>query len=178
VQVYGIAASVGLLIFHMELLPSLEYHQIMRHRLLIFLILLLPIRGLVGDAMAYSMLPSSLHNAPAVHSVPAVEPTSATDIAAAYAIFHWVSGSLGAADGRAKNAGSTAIAPCHMAAGQLDATESTQSQCTSCQVCHLSVAALGQVPAGLLQTASALPQHQQALWHSAEPRSIAKTPVL
>lgn len=155
----------------LELCTVLEYHKTMRRALLIFMLFLLPIRGLVGDAMAYSMLPAALHSAPAAQEV-------TTNSVAALAIFHWATALFGHENMAAEGSGAAAAAPCHMAAAQADSTDTAQSQCTSCQVCHLSVTTLLQVHSHLLQTASALPQQRQALWHSAEPRLIAKTPVL
>ena len=72
---------------------------------------------------------------------------------------------------------SVSVPPCHIAAAQADSNDTMQNQCTACQVCHLSAATPLQLPLGLLQTTTALPEQRQALWHSAEPRLIAKTPV-
>ncbi len=138
----------------------------MRRYLLIFMLFLLPIRGLVGDAMAYSMLPGALT---AAHTAQPV----ATNIVVAPAIFHWAAAVLD----HENRAESASVHPCHMAMAQTDSNDSVQNQCTACQACHLSAATPLQLPSGLLQTATALPEQRQALWHSAEPRLIPKTPV-
>lgn len=138
----------------------------MRRYLLIFMLFLLPIRGLVGDAMAYSMLPGALT---AVHTTQPVD----TNIVAAPAIFQWAAAVLD----HEIRAESASVHPCHMAMAQTDSNDTVQNQCTACQACHLSAATPLQLPSGLLQTASALPEQRQALWHSAEPRLIPKTPV-
>jgi hypothetical protein len=138
----------------------------MRRYLLIFMLFLLPIRGLVGDAMAYSMLPGALTAAHTAQSV-------ATNVVAAPAVFQWTT----AASDHENRAESASVHPCHMAVAQTDSNDTVQNQCTACQACHLSAATPLQLPRGLLQIASALPEQRQALWHSAEPRWIAKTPV-
>jgi hypothetical protein len=138
----------------------------MRRWLVIFMLFLLPIRGLVGDAMAYSMLPSALTTAHTVQQ-------KATNVIAAPAIFYWATAAIDHT-----NPGKKATAqPCHMAMAEADSNDSVQNQCTTCQACHLSAATPLQRPSGLLQTATTLPEQRQALWHSAEPRLIAKTPV-
>lgn len=142
----------------------------MRRYLLIFMLFLLPIRGLAGDAMAYSMLPGSLNSAPAVQPV-------TTNIVAAPAVFYWAKVLFDHQNTGTTDSGATAAHPCHMAAAQADSNDSVQDQCSACQVCHLSAATPLQWLSGLLQTATALPEQRQALWHSAEPRLIAKTPV-
>jgi hypothetical protein len=141
----------------------------MRRCLVIFMLFLLPIRGLVGDAMAYSMLPGALNSA-AGRAI-------ATDIVAAPAIFHWATALFDHHSVVAIDAGPTAAHPCHMATAQTDSTDNLQGQCTACQACHLSAATPLQLPLGLLQIATTLPEQRQALWHSAEPRLVAKTPV-
>jgi hypothetical protein len=142
----------------------------MRKWFVVIMLFLLPLRGLVGDAMAYSMLPGALNSAAAAQPV-------TTNIVAAPAIFYWATALFDHQNTAASGASSATLHPCHMATAQADSTESVQNQCTACQVCHLSAATPLQLPSGLLQTATALPEQQQALWHSAEPRLIAKTPV-
>jgi hypothetical protein len=145
----------------------------MRKWFVVIMLFLLPLRGLVGDVMAYSMLPGALGSAAAVQP-------STTNIVAAPAIFYWATALFDHQNTAASDASSATLHPCHMAAAQTDSNDSTdsmQNQCTACQVCHLSAASPLQWHPGLLQTATALPEQRQALWHSAEPRWIAKTPV-
>jgi hypothetical protein len=148
----------------------LEYHKTVRRYLVIFMLFLLPIRGLVGDAMAYSMLPAALNSAAAAQA-------TATDIVAAPAIFHWATTLFDHESMVVSGAGKVAAHPCHMATAQADSDDNVQNQCTACQACHLSAATPLQLPSSLLQIATTLPAQRQVLWHSAEPRLIAKTPV-
>jgi hypothetical protein len=106
----------------------------MRRWFVIFMLFLLPIRGLVGDAMAYSMWLDTPQSVQPCH-------TEMTEMAAA------------------------------------DDQAVAQSQCSSCQICHLSADTPMQLPDNLLSTATVLPEQRQTLWHSADPRLIAKTPV-
>jgi hypothetical protein len=138
----------------------------MRRYLAIFMLFLLPIRGLVGDAMAYSMLPGALTGAQTAQQ-------KATNLVAAPAIFYWATAALD----HKYSVKTATTPPCHMAMAEADSKDSVQNQCTTCQACHLSAATPLQMPSSLLQTATALPEQRQALWHSAEPRLIAKTPV-
>jgi hypothetical protein len=138
----------------------------MRRWLVIFMLLLLPIRGLVGDAMAYSMLPlgpsgSQAPTQTAMHSEAAYAlPTSASGL----------SSHQGAAPSAAK-------APCHMKLAAVDSTDPQQTQCTTCHACNLSAALPLLLPSGILQTAAVLPLQQAAQWISADQRLLAKTPV-
>jgi hypothetical protein len=138
----------------------------MRKWFVVLMLFLLPIRGLVGDAMAYNMLPGALTATNIVQQ-------KATNLVASPAIFHWAT----AAFDPTKSVETASAHPCHMSMAQADNSDSMQNQCTACQVCHLSAATPLQMPSGLLQTATASPEQRQALWHSAEPRLIAKTPV-
>lgn len=113
----------------------------MRRWFIIFMLFLLPIRGLVGDAMAYSMLPTGM---PTSVEVVQNEPTP----------------------------------PCHMNMAAADNVDTQQSQCTTCQACHFSAATPMQLPEGILHTTAAAPTQRTAHWISAEPRLLAKTPVL
>jgi hypothetical protein len=138
----------------------------MRRYLAILMLLLLPIRGLIGDAMAYSMLPGALTSANIVQQ-------KATNLIAAPAIVYWATAAIDHTNPDKK----ATAQPCHMAMAEADSNDNVQNQCTTCQACHLSAATPLQMPSGLLQTATALPEQRQALWHSAERRLIAKTPV-
>jgi hypothetical protein len=148
----------------------LEYHKTMRRWLIIFMLFLLPIRVLVGDAMAYSMLPAAI---PA--SGEAAQ--SAMNTVAAYAHMTRTTSTFE----HENIAHSTAKPPCHMEMSAADAsndTDATQSQCTTCQACHLSAAIPMQLPGGILHTTAAAPSQRSAHWISADLRLLAKTPVL
>jgi hypothetical protein len=143
----------------------------MRRYLLIFMLFLLPIRGLVGDAMAYSMMPAP---APAAATEQQTEIQSATNSGASRAIFHWAAAHFDtqtAAEPTSKH-------PCHTNMAAASDQDSTHNQCTSCQACHLSAATPFQLPDNLLQTSAALPQQRASLWRNADPRLLAKTPVV
>jgi hypothetical protein len=142
----------------------------MRKWFVVTMLFLLPLRGLVGDAMAYSMLPGALNSANSAQPI-------TTNLVATPAIFHWAKAVFDHQNMAASDSNAAAAHPCHMATAQADSTDKAQNQCTACQVCHLSAATPLRWLPGLLQTATALPEQRQALWHSAEPRLIAKTPV-
>jgi hypothetical protein len=120
----------------------------MRRWFAILMLFILPVRGLVGDAMAYSMLPMQLQAPPPVVAQ-AMQP---------------------AADSKM---------PCHEAndASQVGNTADEQ-QCTSCQVCHLSISYPTQAATSLHPTAAAAPLQHASVWHSAELRLSVKPPVL
>lgn len=151
-----------------ELWLRLEYHKNMRRFLVIVMLLILPIRGLIGDAMAYSMLPL----------MPSKTQNQATEllqispkIIADYLI--------STSEKIEKNGASATLKPpCHSDSAPAVTASADPQQCTTCQVCHLSVA----VPLIHSQNMAhplALPPVQSAItWHSAEPRLIAKTPVV
>jgi hypothetical protein len=138
----------------------------MRKWFVVLMLFLLPLRGLVGDAMAYSMLPVALTTANNAQQ-------KATNLVDVSAIFYWAS----AVFDDTNSAETDTPRPCHMAMAEADSKGGVQNQCTTCQACHLSAATPLQMPSGLLQIATALPEQRQALWHSAEPRLVAKTPV-
>lgn len=139
----------------------------MRRFLVIFMLFLLPLRGLVGDAMAYSMLPGGL--------VPAqTAPQVATNTGAAYAHSLGIASTFDAKIAAQNDSNP----PCHMGAAAADGTDASASQCTTCQACHLSAAIPLQLPSSMLHIPAALPAQHAALWASAEPRLLAKTPVL
>lgn len=152
-------------------MPQLEYHKNMRRFLLILMLLLLPLRGLMGDAMAYSMLPPALHEAP-------VNSENTTKSIANYLIP--TSEKIEKSD--LNNADDIVQSPCHSAEASGDSTNNStsteSSQCTTCQVCHLTTFLPLSSISGLAHTVVDLPSQAIALWHSAEPRRIAKTPVV
>jgi hypothetical protein len=142
----------------------------MRRWLIIFMLFLLPIRGLVGDAMAYSMLPAGM-------PASADEIQHAANSVAAYAHSKKATSIL-VHENVTQN---TAKPPCHMEMAAADASndaDTTQSQCTTCQACHLSAAIPMQLPGGILHTTAAAPSQRSAHWISADLRLLAKTPVL
>jgi hypothetical protein len=127
----------------------------MRKWFVIFMLFLLPIRGLVGDAMAYSM------------------PTNATDSVAARAV-STDSGDVFTIQITIKTAPSH---PCHTEDAATGDTTPVQNQCTTCQACHFSAAPVQQWTGALLHPTTAAPSQRAALWHSADARLLAKTPV-
>ncbi len=141
----------------------------MRKWFVIAMLFLLPLRGLVGDAMAYSMLPE------------APKATASTlqgieNLATAHAVFDWTKVSF-----YPQNHTETASnLPCHSPTAQTDANDSdtAQNQCTACQACHLGALTDTVHAAHVLQSASSAPAQQATQWHSADPRLLAKTPVL
>jgi hypothetical protein len=138
----------------------------MRKWFVIVMLFLLPLRGLVGDAMAYSMLPDASKGTSA-------EQQDATHSVAARALFDWAKASFYPQNHASGMSGQ----PCHMAAGQTDDKDSVQNQCTACQACHMSAATPLQLHSNLLQTAADLPTQRPAQWHSADARLLAKTPI-
>jgi hypothetical protein len=139
----------------------------MRRFLLIFMLFLLPLRGLVGDAMAYSMLPNAPQTAGSVQS-------DTINLVAARAIFYWASSPF-----EQEKPVETAVQhPCHTDMAAADDTDAVQSQCSTCQACHLVVATPVQSPSGLLHTTAAAPRERPVLWRSADARLPTKTPLL
>ncbi len=146
----------------------------MRRWIVVFMLLLLPIRGLVGDAMAYSMLPAAVAastnaaaDTPASHS-------DATNSVAVPAAFHWLSGLFDYQNAPQSMAGM----PCHQDVAQAGEPDASVNQCSTCQACHLSAATPVQWQASLPALTTALPLHRPLLWHSAELRPLLKTPVV
>jgi hypothetical protein len=128
----------------------------MRKWLVIFMLFLLPIRGLVGDAMAYSMLPNT---------VDSVVSQAATVVGNANL-------------GHQKSVDAAPKLPCHTDVSATSDADAAQNQCTTCQACHLGALADSLHPSVLLQAVVAAPAQHADQWHSAEPRLLAKTPVL
>jgi hypothetical protein len=138
----------------------------MRRYLVIFMLFLLPIRALMGDAMAYSMLPAV---AQAANSAQQTTP----NLGASRAIFYWA----GSQFEHEKSAELAPQHPCHTDMASADDQDATQNQCSTCQACHLVTATPVQLHTGLLQTTAAPPQQRPTQWRSADARLIAKTPV-
>jgi hypothetical protein len=145
----------------------LEYHKTMRRWLVIFMLFLLPLRGLVGDAMAYSMLPAGM---PASGEVA----QNATKYVATY-VHSTGTSSMFEHENAAQT---TSQPPCHMDMAVSEDAGTPQSQCTTCQACHLSVAIPMQLPDGILHTTAVAPVQRTAFWIGADLRLLAKTPVL
>lgn len=114
------------------------------------MLLLMPIRGFIGDAMAYQMLTSDLNSA-LLFEVTTVKSD-------------------------AKQA--TEHSPCHMEnASSLD-DEPQQSKCTACQACHSNAVIYTGSSARLSAANHAAPVQLRSFWHSAELVRLAKPPVL
>jgi hypothetical protein len=143
----------------------------MRRWFAIFMLFILPIRGLVGDAMAYSMLPMQLQTLTPVVT-PALAKVSGFTSLKMMAMEHMQRMGM---DSEAANS----KLPCHDAndASQEGDTADAQ-QCTSCQVCHLALTYPVQATNSLPQTAAAAPLQHASVWHSAELRLSVKPPVL
>jgi hypothetical protein len=144
----------------------LIYHSLMRRYLVIFMLFLLPIRALMGDAMAYSMLPVAAQAGGGAQQ-------STTNLGANHDMFYW-------ADSLMEQEKPVELAPqhpCHTDMASVDNQDKTQNQCSTCQACHLVTATPVQLHTGLLQTTAAQPQQRPTQWHSADARLIAKTPV-
>jgi hypothetical protein len=138
----------------------------MRRYLVIFMLFLLPIRALMGDAMAYSMLPAAAQAASSAQQ-------NTPNLGAAHAIFYWASSLI-------EHEKSIEQAPqhqCHTDMASADDQGTTQNQCSTCQACHLVSATPVQLHTDLLQTTAAQPQQRPTLWRSADARLLAKTPV-
>jgi hypothetical protein len=134
----------------------------MRRWFIVLMVLLMPIRGIMGDAMAYAM----------VSGMPASQTMVQMHSAA----------SQPAANTAASRAASNTM-PCHM--GKLAKSDmqqpqdnNTTSTCSACQVCHASVLPLFTVAPALLALPSTAPAYTALAWHSAEPRQLAKNPIL
>jgi hypothetical protein len=116
----------------------------------IVMLLLMPIRGFIGDAMAYDMLISGNSSALAVSAVITEQAEAA----------------------------SIGKHPCHMDASSALDDDSQQNQCTSCQACHFSALLDHLTRSRLHSQSNATPVQTLAFWHSAELQRQAKPPVL
>lgn len=142
----------------------------MRKWFVIVMLFLLPLRGLVGDAMAYSMLPDAPKGTNTAQQ-------SAANSVAAHAAFDWARATFHPQN----HASGMSVQPCHgaaEAAEQSDDKSTVQkNHCTACQTCHMSAATPLQLHSPVLQTAAELPAQRAAQWHSADARLLAKTPI-
>ena len=141
----------------------------MRRWFAILMLFILPIRGLVSDAMAYSMLPMQLQT-PTPVVTPALAKVSGFTSLRMMAMEHM--------QGMDSEAASSKL-PCHGANDALqDGNTSDMQQCTSCQVCHSALTYPAQATTCLPQTSAAAPLQHASFWHSAELRLSVKPPVL
>jgi hypothetical protein len=141
----------------------------MRKWFVIVMLFLLPLRGVVGDAMAYSMLPD-------VSKGVSTAQQDSTNFVAARALFDWARASFYP---KVQVSGMSGQ-PCHMVASAAEPTDDNDkvsNQCTACQACHMSAAIPLQLHSKLLQTAADMPTQRPAQWHSADARQLAKTPI-
>jgi hypothetical protein len=121
----------------------------MRKVILICMLLLMPIRGFIGDAMAYEMLLSDHRSAPSAQGVAA----------------------------KSDSKQMAQRMPCHTEnASGLD-DESQQSKCTVCEVCHSSMAIDSGSFSGCNQPNKSTPSLSSRIWLSAELLRITKPPV-
>ena len=144
----------------------------MRRFLLIAMIIMLPLRGMVGDAMAMQMTSQPFAQAVASEAV-------ATDSVAVHAYPTKDIGNLDTQIAVQKTSGM----PCHDMLGQdvsgTDdaAQQSSSNACTSCQVCHLSALTSGSVTSVSVNTAHPALAFAPHYWASAELSQSTKPPV-
>jgi hypothetical protein len=136
-----------------------------RKNISLFIILLIALRGFIGDAMAYEMtagmLKTSTANtqsmdsnatklvAPSAYSMPAIGQFSSEKVASM---------------------------PCHEAADDTD-VDSNSHSCSACMVCHSPLAQLFTVVTSQSQQAQAYVMLQDRAWMSAELSLFQKPPV-
>ncbi len=144
--------------------------------LVAIMIIMLPLRGLMGDAMAVQM--GTAHLAQAAASA------SATHLVAALEYSTLASGQFN----QKTVASKAATKPCHTVAG-LDvqtvddaapqkASSTQNTTCTSCQVCHLSAVTVDRVASVAVVLAQAPLAFAPQYWVSAELSQLTKPPVL
>jgi hypothetical protein len=134
----------------------------MRRLLLALMILLLPLRGWLGDAMAMDLA------APAVQAV-------AVHVASAEPAHH----------GGAEHHADATTPPCHedaqASAAAHDGGEHPaghgHGHCTACQICHSVAATHGGTAPAVSAPRHAAPATAPARFASAEPRLVAKPPI-
>ena len=145
----------------------------MRRLLLIAMIIMLPLRGLMGDAMASQMLPTTLQQAElafdsggenaTVSIADSAHSTRATD-----AFDH-------------QKAAVIATAPCHDGTATVDDDgddgDVAKDACSTCQACHLSALVSNSPLVMPMTIAEAKPASLAVQWVSAELSLLAKPPV-
>jgi hypothetical protein len=122
----------------------------MRTILIIAMLLLMPIRGFIGDAMAYEMLASDLKS---VSLLEVTTPKSDIKQAAEHS-------------------------PCHAESSASLDDEPGHSNCTACQACHYNAVIYADSSARLATANHAAPAQLLSFWHSAELVRLIKPPVL
>ena len=145
----------------------------MRRFLLIAMIIMLPLRGMVGDAMAMQMTSQPFAQA-------ADSETAAINSAASNTYSETVSSHSGNTKAEKK----ASSMPCHdmldEATNSADdtASQSSNTVCTSCQVCHLTAACLDSVSTSLVHAAHPPLAFAPPYWASAELPQATKPPAL
>ena len=141
----------------------------MRRFLLLVMIIMLPLRGMVGDAMAMEM--TSKHLAQATSSQ-----TVATNLVAVHARSTAASANLASEKPALKM-------PCHEMLSDADdggndsVSSASNVNCTSCQVCHLSALTMGNIISVSVNTAHAALAFAPHYWASAELPQATKPPL-
>jgi hypothetical protein len=124
----------------------------MRRLFKILLIVLLAMRALVGDAMAYEMMQAMANSSTPVMTMGQEAQTSAKKSAAM---------------------------PCHeVQADDAQLAEASPSACTTCQVCHLSVFLPAAIQMPEFQLPPALQASRGSACLSADIASLSKPPIL
>ncbi len=140
----------------------------MRHLILILYIVLLPLRGWAGDAMAVQML----------HGQTQATPASAMHSVAAPAIYSWAEGAFDA-----KNQHNTALKDCHeRLTASTEADKSATSiavceGCSACQLCHFVALTQDADVAPLTQLPVAQHSAYASTYLSAERAASFKPPI-
>ncbi len=119
----------------------------MRKFLIVFMVMLLALRGLVGDAMATGM---AAHGLKSVVGAAEVQPVVHAPGMPCHEVVGDGSGVVAAADG---------------------------SECSSCQACHLSAAVACGDLASVSNAEHLAPAQVASLWRSAELRLLVTPPV-
>lgn len=140
----------------------------MRRWFVILMLFILPVRGFIGDAMAYSMLGTPTQAALASQNVTNAPGYASTIAANGYMQSVSIDSQL-----------AQSKMPCH------DANEAMQTdnaldkqQCSACEVCHMTVTYPFQANSSLVIAPAAPPVQHASSWHSAELRLSIKPPVL
>ena len=145
----------------------------MRRLLLIAMIIMLPLRGLMGDAMAAQMLPTALQQAEHAFDSGAENAThliadSAYSTRATDAFDHQKTAAI-------------TNAPCHDGTATADDDGDdgvvAKDACSTCQACHLSAFVSNSPLVMPMTIAEAKPASPAVQWVSAELSLLAKPPV-
>ena len=141
----------------------------MRHFVFALMIVLLPLRGWMGDAMAYSMLGQGTTPTYAAIVI-ATNSEAQNDLMAMTYDLNSVNKSMQTDFGL----------PCHGADAAADtaSTPPAPNACTACQVCHLTASLSQPMPSMVQLRAHAPAALPPALWVSADLSVLTKPPVL